>query len=113
MRKLKLLGIALIGAALFSPAVRAVPFDVLKSFNALIFQDFTSESGDAEGALAVGGNATLSNYSINWSNAPYNGHGLGAGGNLTYSNGTVWKLPSRTSPVNYGCFFSRKNLGTT
>jgi hypothetical protein len=35
-RKLKLSGIALIGAALFSPAVRADPFDVLKSVNALI-----------------------------------------------------------------------------
>ena len=34
MRKLKLSGIALIGAALFSPAVRADPFDVLKSFDA-------------------------------------------------------------------------------
>jgi len=51
--------------------------------------------------------------SINWSNAPYNGYGLVAGGNLTFSNGTVWKLPSRISPVNYACFFSRKNLGTT
>ena len=34
MRKLKRLGIARFGAALFSPAVRADPFDVLKSFNA-------------------------------------------------------------------------------
>ena len=33
MRKLKLLGIALIGAALFSTAVRADPFDVLLSIN--------------------------------------------------------------------------------
>lgn len=36
MRKLKSSGIALIGAALFSPTVRADPFDVLKRFNALI-----------------------------------------------------------------------------
>jgi len=113
MRKLKQLGIGLIGAALISPAVRAEPFDVLKSFNALIFQNFTSQSSEVEGALADGGNATLSNYSINWSNAPYNGYGLVAGGNLTFSNGTVWKLPSRTSPVNFGCFFSRTNLRTT
>ncbi len=88
--KLRLLGAALIGTALFSPAVQADPFDALKSFNAVIFQNFTSQSSDVEGTLAVGGNATLFNYSINQSNAPYNGYGLVAGGNLTFTNGTVW-----------------------
>ncbi len=88
--KLRLLGAALIGAALFAPAVHADAFDALRSFNAVIFQNFTSQSSDVEGTLAVGGNATLFNYSINQSNAPYNGYGLVVGGNLTFTNGTVW-----------------------
>lgn len=88
--KLKRLGAALIGAALFSPAVHADAFDALRSFNAVVFQNFTSQSSDVEGTLAVGGNATLFNYSINQSNAPYNGYGLVVGGNLNFTNGTVW-----------------------
>jgi len=90
-RKLKLLGAALIGAALLSPAVQAAePFDALRSFNAVVFQNYSSQFSDVEGALAVGGNATLFNYSINQSNAAYNGYGLVVGGNLTFTNGTVW-----------------------
>jgi len=88
--KLKLLGAVLLGAALLSPAAHADPFDALRSFNAVIFQNFTSQSSDVEGTLAVGGNATLYNYSINQSNAPYNGYGLVVGGDLTFANGTVW-----------------------
>ncbi|MBI2291400.1 MAG: hypothetical protein HYU73_13910 [Betaproteobacteria bacterium] len=42
-RKLKLLGAALIGAALLSPAVQAAePFDALRSFNAVVFQGWWS-----------------------------------------------------------------------
>ena len=110
--KLRLSGAALIGAALFSPAVHADAFDALRSFNAVIFQNFTSQSSDVEGTLAVGGNATLFDYSINRSNAPYNDYGLVADGNSTLNNGTAWKLPSRTWPVNCVCF-SRKNRKTT
>lgn len=92
MRKptFRLLGAVLIGTALFSPTVYADPFDALRSFNAIIFQNFTSQASDVEGTLAVGGNATLFNYSINQSNAPYNGYGLVVGGNLNFTNGTVW-----------------------
>ncbi len=92
MRKptFRLFGAVLIGTALFSPTVYADPFDALRSFNAIIFQNFTSQSSDVEGTLAVGGNATLFNYSINQSNAPYNGYGLVVGGNLAFTNGTVW-----------------------
>jgi len=92
MRKptFRLLGAVLIGTALFSPSVYADPFDALRSFNAVIFQNFTSQSSDVEGTLAVGGNATLFNYSINQSNVPYNGYGLVVGGNLAFTNGTVW-----------------------
>lgn len=92
MRKLtfRLLGAVLIATALFSPTVYADPFDALRSFNAIIFQNFNSQSSDVEGTLAVGGNATLFNYSINQSNAPYNGYGLVVGGSLNFTNGTVW-----------------------
>lgn len=126
--KLRLLVMALIGVALFSPAVHADSFDVLKSFNAVIFQNFTSQSSDVEGTLAVGGSATLFNYSINQSNAAYNGYGLVAGGNLTFTNGTVWNngrtyyggtlnswavdytggtvAPPASNPVNFGALQS-------
>ena len=125
---LKLLGAALIGAALFSPLVHADAFDGLRSFNALIFQNFTSQYSDVEGTLAVGGDATLFNYSINQSNAPYNGYGLVVGGNLSFTNGTVWNNgqtyyggtlsgwavnytggtvgPPAASPVNFGALKS-------
>jgi len=92
VRELKrgLLGAALMGAALFAPAVHADAFDALRSFNAVIFQNYTSQFSDVEGTLAVGGNATLFNYSINQGNAAYNGYGLVVGGNLSFTNGTVW-----------------------
>ena len=92
MRKptFRLSGAVLIAAMLFTPAVYADPFDALRSFNAVVFHNFTSQSSDVEGTLAVGGNATLFNYSVNQSNAPYNGYGLVVGGNLNFTNGTVW-----------------------
>jgi choice-of-anchor A domain-containing protein len=61
--------------------------------NLLAFGDMNVSSSDVEGRVAVGGNATISGYSINTktgSAATYAGTGLTVGGNLTFSNGTVW-----------------------
>jgi choice-of-anchor A domain-containing protein len=62
------------------------------SLNLLVFGDFTATSSDVEGRVAVGGNATLSNYSINTkgSGALYSGTGLTVAGDLQFSGGQFW-----------------------
>ena len=63
------------------------------SLNLLAFGDMRAASSDVEGRVAVGGNATLSSYSVNTktgSTALYTGTGLTVGGNLTFANGSIW-----------------------
>lgn len=63
------------------------------SLNLLAFGDMRAASSDVEGRVAVGGNATLSSYSVNTrtgSSALYTGAGLTVGGNLTFANGSIW-----------------------
>ncbi len=55
--------------------------------NLLVFNDFTVTSSDVQGAVAVGGNATISNYSIGSNNTP--GTALTVGGNLDFSSGGI------------------------
>ena len=63
------------------------------SLNLLAFGNMTVSSSDVEGRVAVAGNATLNGYSINTktgASALYPGTGLMVGGNLAFSNGSVW-----------------------
>ncbi|MFN3305377.1 MAG: choice-of-anchor A family protein [Roseateles sp.] len=63
------------------------------SLNLLAFGNMNVSSSDVEGRVAVGGNATISGYSINTktgSSALYGGTGLTVGGNLDFTNGTIW-----------------------
>lgn len=63
------------------------------SLNLLSFGDFIASSSDVQGHVAVAGNASITAYSINTVNgsqASYSGTGLAVGGNLTFSNGSVW-----------------------
>lgn len=63
------------------------------SVNLLAFGNMHASSSDVEGRVAVGGNATLSSYSINTktgSSALYGGAGLVVGGNLAFANGSIW-----------------------
>lgn len=63
------------------------------SLNLLAFGNMNVGSSDVEGRVAVGGNATISGYSINTktgSSALYSGTGLTVGGNLNFTNGTIW-----------------------
>ena len=95
MRKLKLLGAALIATTGFSSAgYAATPFD---GINVLVGTTFNSQSSDIQGVLAAGGNTTLFNYSVNSLAAatPYGGAGgwgLVVGGNLIFTNGSVGTL---------------------
>lgn len=63
------------------------------SLNLLAFGNMVVSSSDVEGRVAVGGNAVLNGYSVNTktgSSALYAGTGLMVGGNLVFTNGTVW-----------------------
>ncbi len=63
------------------------------SLNLLAFGNMNVSSSDVEGRVAVGGNATISGYSINTktgSGALYGGTGLTVGGNLNFASGSVW-----------------------
>jgi choice-of-anchor A domain-containing protein len=74
-----------------------ISFNDYQQFNALIFNDFYGNNSDVEGRLAVGGNASLNNYSINEYRSP-NRNGqvhsaestvLTVAGNLNLSNSLV------------------------
>ena len=57
------------------------------SLNLLVFENFEVISSDVEGRVAVGGNASMSSYSINAHNLA--GTALTVGGNLSFSSGTI------------------------
>ncbi|XXJ21441.1 choice-of-anchor A family protein [Desulfovibrio caledoniensis] len=72
--------LALILAA--SPARAAyIDLGVAGDYNAFILGDYTSDSSDTQGNLAVGGNATMSNYRI--------GGSVVVGKDLTMTNGSI------------------------
>jgi len=100
---LKLIGTALIGSVLFSPAVRAATaFDGL---NVLIQNSFQSQFSEVQGVLAVGGNATLFNYGVDLLSTPYGGaggYGLVVGGNLTFNSGAVGTPFANPAQTYYG-----------
>lgn len=76
-------------------AAQAVPISLGldPSLNLVAFGNMNVGSSDVEGRVAVGGNASINGYSINTKtggNALYGGTGLVVGGNLTFTNGTIW-----------------------
>ncbi|WP_395700242.1 choice-of-anchor A family protein [Aquabacterium sp.] len=87
--------LALIAAVLATPLAHAAPVNLglASSLNLLAFGNMNVSSSDVEGRVAVGGNATISGYSINTktgSSALYAGTGLTVGGNLNFSSGSIW-----------------------
>ncbi|HWU33600.1 MAG TPA: choice-of-anchor A family protein [Methylovorus sp.] len=92
---MKLLSMVLITAAMFTQHAVAdtVDLGVASNYNVFVFDSYKSTGWSSiGGALAVGGNADISNSSI--SNSANNPYGLVVGGNLTKSyggvNGTTW-----------------------
>jgi len=57
------------------------------SLNLLSFGGFDSSGSDVEGRVAVGGDATISTYSINERTKSLSGYGLTVGGSLTFDAG--------------------------
>jgi choice-of-anchor A domain-containing protein len=87
--------LALITALFAAATAQASPISLGldSSLNLLAFGNMNVGSSDVEGRVAVGGNASISGYSINTktgSSALYGGTGLTVGGNLSFSNGTIW-----------------------
>lgn len=60
---------------------------VISNVNAFVFSDFRSSNSGSEGALVVGGNATLANYSVNSQRG--SAQGLVSGGNVSLTSGQV------------------------
>lgn len=66
------------------------------SLNLLTFGNFNAWSSDVEGRIAVGGNANITGYSVNWTNPSspsqrhFDGSALTVAGNLNFSNGAVF-----------------------
>jgi choice-of-anchor A domain-containing protein len=63
------------------------------SLNLLSFGNLFVPGSDVQGRVAVGGNASIANYSINTvtgTQATYSGTGLTVGGNLNFVSGATW-----------------------
>ncbi len=67
------------------------PLGAATPFNVFVTGDAALQGSDSEGALAVGGNATLRDYSVGATLPNSNGtrNVLVVGGNLTFTNGAV------------------------
>lgn len=87
--------LAVLAAAFFTCAAQAAPvtLGLDASLNLLAFGNMNVSSSDVEGRVAVGGNASISGYSINTktgSSALHADTGLTVGGNLNFTNGSIW-----------------------
>jgi choice-of-anchor A domain-containing protein len=86
--------LALISTLFAAFAAHAAPITLGldASLNLLALGNMNVTSSDVEGRVAVGGNATISSYSINTKNgstALHDGTGLVVGGNLSFTSGTI------------------------
>lgn len=88
--KKSLLTLSLVAAALGSVSANAATnsLGLSSSLNLLAFGNLNVQYSDVEGAVAVGGNATIDGYSVNWP-ALYAGNALTVAGNLTFTGGTI------------------------
>ncbi|MEI7537475.1 MAG: choice-of-anchor A family protein [Comamonadaceae bacterium] len=70
------------------------PLGLSSSLNLLSFGNFFAPSADVQGQVAVGGNASITGYTINaawpYTQALYGGTALTVGGNLDISGGAVF-----------------------
>jgi choice-of-anchor A domain-containing protein/uncharacterized repeat protein (TIGR01451 family) len=68
------------------------PLGSAQQFSITAFGDLHLENTDSEGRIAVGGDATLTNFTVNSSraNQPPEGLALSVGGNLVFTNGSIW-----------------------
>ena len=67
----------------------SVNLGVAANFNAFVFQNFTSSGSDTQGSLAVGGNLSVSSYSVNANHESYNGLSAIVGGSISFTGGQL------------------------
>jgi len=79
---------ALVSIFSFQPTAQAAT--LAQGYNAFIFGDFTTQSSDVEGRLAVGGNMNVTSYSVGDKITDKGGTTLVVGGNLTWGDGQVY-----------------------
>lgn len=67
-----------------------VDLGVAQNFNLFAINDISATANDVQGAVAAGGNVTVSNFGINSLSAPgYAGNALVVNGNLNFTNGYI------------------------
>jgi choice-of-anchor A domain-containing protein len=86
MTMMKLTSIAALALFVATPAFASI-LGPANGYNAFVFGN-ANLSSDSQGALAIGGNATLTSYSLA-DNAPVANTNLVVGGNLTATYGTI------------------------
>src|SRR3954466_1634927 len=68
------------------------PLGSAQQFTITAFGDLDLQNTDSEGKMAVGGDATLTGFTVNSSraNQPAEGLALSVGGDLVFTNGSIW-----------------------
>ena len=97
LKKLSNQTLAAMLVAGFTSPVAALPisFGAADNYNVFVKNDFSATSSDVEGRVAVGGNASISNYSINVKNGVQlysdtsSNPALVVGGGLNYTSGNI------------------------
>lgn len=90
--QLALLALLGVGAPLAAHA-QSIGLGLDSALNLLSFGNFVVPSADVQGRVAVAGNASIANYSINTANGTqplYGGTALTVGGNLQYASGGIF-----------------------
>lgn len=113
-----LVGVGLVVALAGAPPARAasIDFGVAAGYNTFILGNF-SGSSDTQGKLAVGGNATLRNYSVgDQLPSSTTGDTLVVGGNLNYRGGRVYYgdvAVGGNANIDQGVYWGLRNNGQT
>jgi choice-of-anchor A domain-containing protein len=86
---IKQLAITVLSLQALSASAGILDLGVAGQFNVFVFENFTSSNSDVEGAIAVGGHFSASNYAVNELNRGVAGNSLVVAKSLTFSSGSV------------------------
>jgi choice-of-anchor A domain-containing protein len=86
---IKQLAITALSLQALSASAGILDLGVAGQFNVFVFENFTSSNSDVEGAIAVGGHFSASNYAVNELNRSVAGNSLVVAKSLTFSSGSV------------------------
>jgi choice-of-anchor A domain-containing protein len=86
---IKQLAITALSLQALNASAGILDLGVAGQFNVFVFENFTSSNSDVEGAIAVGGHFSASNYAVNELNRGVAGNSLVVAKSLTFSSGSV------------------------